>query len=453
MGRFERRWRARSRRHWAILIACLGLVVLGVWIALGEPVKARVVLSPPWKAPRMKPAAPAVAAAAVMPQTLVPPPLRGGGAEQIEVCGLGWVEVHADGKIDPVVVDRLPGLEAAGRRVLSSLASSGDEFDRAAAWWLQMLEPSLDGTRAAEPPSGCEREACAIGAEERTKSDSFLERLALAATTSRDPRVYGLAFRACRNRGTGSCSLLSARRWAQLDVDNGDPWIYVMDEASTRKDEAQVEEAIFHVGAASRVDMRYFAVPRAIVQHAPTDEASLQAANVLTIVSIGGMAALPLPALQIISRACQAPALGDANRRQRCDAAASALAERSDTLLYSLVGARIGSRLGWSEARTDAIRSWGAAAAESQPVGESDPRLWSCARIAKMLERVSRQGVIGETGFAREWIVAGGTTLERYAAREAEQRRRVAEVASAASSPARIAASVSGDVAASSPAR
>ena len=112
----------------------------------------------------------------------------------------------------------------------------------------------------------------------------------------------------------------------------------------------------------------------------------------------------------------------------------------------------MGRRLGWGASRTDAVAALSSALQESLPTLGADPLQWSCVSVASMLERLSRQGMVGETGFAREWIRASGTTFERYAAQEPERRPRRAEAFAIAASAARAAASAAGDTGASEPA-
>ncbi|MEP7140668.1 MAG: hypothetical protein ABI745_13635 [Caldimonas sp.] len=404
MGRFERRWRARSRRHWAILIVCLAIVVGGIWIAVGErAIPAVVVLSAPARKAAPQPlSAPGDIAVATAVRSA---PSASRDVDRVEVCGLGLVEAGPDRTVDPAMLARMPAVAAARRRLVDSLASSGDEFARAASLWLRMIDPS-GVTLAAD----------------------FREQLAQAAMTTRDPRVYALAFKTCRAAPEGGgCVLLSARRWAQLDIDNGEPWLFVANEAMARKDREQADEALFRLGAAARVEDRYFAVAGLLAGRAGEKDTGLLAAHELALESLGGMAAQATPPLQSVLTACRGPSLVDANRRQRCDAVASALAERSDTLLYASIGAAMGRRLGWSPARTDAIASLSSASTQSLFTREADPLQWSCARVARMLERFARQGAVGEVRFAREWIEASGSTVEAYAAREAERRRRRAD--------------------------
>lgn len=439
MGRFERRWRAASRRNWAILVAFVAFVVFATWIALGERAAPAVVLLP-------APSRPAPGGAAFNPATSVDPPAtqtqfsqqRVDHSGQVEVCGVGWVKADAERGIDKEVLERLDGVEAEAGHLVEAMASSNDEFERAATLWLRALQ-AFDRREAPANPEGvCEGDACAFIATTTRPADALLELLAQQAIATRDPRVYSLAYKACKGSHEGTCGLLTAARWAQLDGENGDPWLYVMAEAAARKDTAQIEEAIHRIGVATRVDARSFAVPRAIVEHAAASDAGLQAANAVTILAIGGMAAWPLTSVAPLTRHCRGADLGDANRRQRCEAAASALAERSDNLFYTGIGASMGRQLGWSESRVDAVHVLSSVVQELARSMDSNPLTWSCKTISTMLARMSRQGVVGETGFAREWIVASGMTLDQYAVMDRERRRRNAEAFRAAASAASV---------------
>ncbi len=429
MGRFERRWRAASRRHWAILIACLALVVAAVRLAVGERASPGVFVLPSPARPSVMSATDSAAEAIV--ERALPVAVGTRGNERVEVCGLGWVEAGADGSIDPAILARMPALAASRRRMMDSLASSGDDFERAAALWLRMFDPA-SATLAAD----------------------FREQLARSATTTRDPRVYALAFKMCtKTLDTGSCALLSARRWAQLDGSNGVPWIFLFDEATTRKDRQQAEEALFHLATAARVDDRFFAVPGLLASRAGGSDMELLTVNELVTEAIG-LAAAEFPPLQTVANACRGPALLDDNRNQRCDAVASALADRSDTLWFASVGAAIGRRLGWPSIRTEAIAALSAASIESLPTQETSSLRWTCRQTADALERYRRQGVVGEVRYAREWIEASGTSVERYALKQAEMRRRQADaLARAANISVLATATAASDAVASAPSR
>ena len=60
------------------------------------------------------------------------------------------------------------------------------------------------------------------------------EALVKLASASRDPQVYALAFLSCGYTGGGACDLLSAQQWAEMDSDNGVPWLLVASAARPR---------------------------------------------------------------------------------------------------------------------------------------------------------------------------------------------------------------------------
>ncbi len=389
MGRFERRWRAASRRNWAILIACVGVVVTGILIALGDrPDRAVVVLPAPrrmaFETTPVEPVAEALGAS-------TPAPTFGDrGDERVQVCGLGWVQARPDGVVDPEILERMPALRAARARLLGTLASSDDAFGRATSLWLGMVDLS-------------------------TTALEYREQLAQQATTTQDARVYALAFKSCeRSREAGSCALLNARRWAQVDVDNGEPWMYLHDEASARKDRQAAEDALFHLGIAPRIESRFFDVPGLLARRRADGDMGLLAANGLAVRAMGMSSAWSVP-IRSILEACSDEAVVDSVRRQRCDAVATALVDRSDSMLYASMGARIGQRVGWPAARSDAVAVLSSANAESMPTQASDPSQWTCGEMAQVFDRIKRQAVVGEPGYAREWIQSGGRTFERYA--------------------------------------
>jgi hypothetical protein len=420
MGRFERRWRAASRRHWAILVACLVVVFAGVLLAVGErATPGVVVLAPP---PLAKPTTYSVAETATVERAAPDPSIGPKGSERVDVCGLGWV--------DPALLDRMPALVGARARLLESLASSDDGFERAASLWLKTIDPAST-----------------------TLAADFHEQLARSASTTHDPRVYALAFKSCaKTSDAPSCALLSARRWAQLDADNGEPWLFLFDEATTRRDRQQAEDALFHLGAAPRFDDRQFAVAGLLAARPAGPDVLLLAATQLATDAIGLASAEVLP-LQTVVIACRGLSLVDLNRRQRCDAVAAALADRSDTLLVASVGSTLGRGLGWPQARLDAIGALSSARAESLPP-DAGSSFGSCRRLAAWLDRLAHQSVVGEARLAREWIESRGMSVEGYAARQAELRRSASEMlARASDSPLAVGASADGGAPASAASR
>ena len=169
------------------------------------------------------------------------------------------------------------------------------------------------------------------------------------------------------------------------------------------------------------------------------------AAEMLWEVLTGVAAAQWLP-LQRFD-ACRGAELADTNRRQVCEAVATTLAERSDSMLFALNGARIGQAVGWDEARLIGVRALSLALADSGSAipDQQDGMSYSCGGVRAILARASRLAEVGEPQVARDWIAASGKSLESFArvardqaaarpAREAQQASD-ASAASAASSP------------------
>jgi hypothetical protein len=150
--------------------------------------------------------------------------------------------------------------------------------------------------------------------------------------------------------------------------------------------------------------------------------------------------------------ACTGAALADANRRQACEAAATTLTERSDSLLPVVMGAAIGRRLGWPDDRVDALRALQLAAADmargSAPAGAAPAPAEvpsTCGGARRMLALLSRQAREGEVQPIRDWLAANGRSIAPYAQQahemlrqrdEAVARNAVAAAASAAPSAA-----------------
>lgn len=392
---------AASARRWrALAIACgvIAVVVTTILVVLGgsaeEPRAAAVLVN---TVPRPVLAA-IVESIAKLEASLSPPP--GSGSEQIEVCGIGWVGVKADGAVDAAALQAAPVLLAARRRLLDSMAAAPDEFSPAVASWLDLYGDASEQART--------------GVDEmRTRVAIRRDALARRASTATDPRVYALAFRTCSGAPEqGACAMLSAARWAQLDAGNAMPWLFMLDEATRWKDEAAVADALFHIASAQRFEDRSFAAVGAIHAHIGSLDIDLPAAFGVSVEAIG-LAAAQSMSIQPLLQACRIPAIGDANRRQVCEGVAEVMAERSDSLLLRQSGVAMGRRLGWPEQRTDAMtgefREWTKSQAAS---GYSTPD--SCSGLAKLLAGWDRQASLGEVGMMHEWAAASGRSRESF---------------------------------------
>ena len=152
--------------------------------------------------------------------------------------------------------------------------------------------------------------------------------------------------------------------------------------------------------------------------------------------------------LEKLVGACRGEALADANRRQLCEGVADALVERSDNLLMASTGVGMGRRLGWGPERGDALRGIGLAAADAgqwhldSTHGNTDT---GCSGLKQDLRRITREAVVGEAGWAREWLAANSRTEKEYTqrAREARLQREAAGQATLNGTPVASSAAAS----------
>ena len=371
---------------------------------------------------------------------------RPSGSELIEVCGLGWVEPDASGALDTGAVKAVPDVVASQRALLASLRRTDGEFGVAVATVLALHGALRDDTTATPASVPCAGAECAPGDDEKQPTAGLLEKLAKQATATLDPRVYALAMKECeRHPAEGSCALLNLEQWARLDDGNAVPWLHLLKRARQGNDATQVLEALYRIGTAARVDERVFAAAGRIADHAAAGDLDTIAAQLLAVDAFVQASASQSP-FEPLSAACSEAALADANRRQACDSAAAALAERSDSLMALAVGTALGRRLGWPDERVDALRGLefartamaregegGAAAASPVAVAST------CAGARRMLAMFSRQGRAGEVQPVRDWLAANGRSIAPYA-KQAHEMIRQRDDATPKSADARAAA-------------
>jgi hypothetical protein len=301
-------------------------------------VLAAVLLWLAWPAP---PPAPAPAARLNAVQRSTPPPARFGSPERAPVAAavvpLARAEAtSADARciVEPARapdrsgadgVDPTPPVDAAllaaRRRIESNLRASPDPYANAVAVWLDV-------------PPGDDADG-RLAAERR-------RRLAALAASTRDPRLYALALRACWRPAGDGCASLNPRQWAALDPGNAMPWTLLMDEAAAHDDLSGLQEALFHVTTSSRIDERDEAPVAAIIDAAQDDDANLAAALAMSTDAIGISAAQVGP---VALGACRYASPADANIYQQCLAMRDLLENRSDSTVLRLIGAGIDRRL------------------------------------------------------------------------------------------------------------
>lgn len=261
---------------------------------------------------------------------------------------------------------------AARERILGAMRASPDTYARAVAVWLE---------QPANPAAAAQRQLA----------------LSEMARATADPRVYSLAFRACRANGpTDGCQGLNVRRWAELDPGNAKPWLYALDDAVKAGDLSGQEEALFHFARSNRVNDRFHTPIGPIVDGAGPDGAEPAVASALAVEVIG-LSAAQVTNEFALSQLCRSSAAMDANRQQLCGAAARLLADHSDTLLGRMIGVSLDARLTGDTSRLQRLR-----AAPPDPVFKELAEPGSCAELRRNVQVLRRLAQVGETGLPRE---------------------------------------------------
>ncbi len=286
------------------------------------------------------------------------------------------------------IVRRLPGeVKPAGvgyggamRRIDAALRDSGDPFDRAVADWLDLDQITPPATRA--------------------------DALVTEALAVDDARVYGLAYANChpwlspQAKGAPSpapslgCARLSATRWAQLDPGNAVPWLWALQDADQRGDEAAQREALRNVAASSRMEVHNQAGAAAVARLRLAD-ADLAAQADATMQAL---AVSPPPALPLTTH-CRDRAAGDPDVASTCSRIAGLLYEHSDSRLWHAIGGSLHKRVTGDASWLDrAHREQHAMGPAPSGASSSTP----CGAQRDFLERIVRMDAVGELKLAQE---------------------------------------------------
>ncbi len=209
-------------------------------------------------------------------------------------------------------------------RIDATLRASSDPYANAVAIWLNLPQDELG-------------EGAVPEAERRRQ----LTAMAVATT---DPRIYAMAFHTCRQSPDDGCYALNARRWAELDTGNAEPWVYLFHDAVQANDASGQEEALFHMAAAARVDERWFAPIAPIATASNGSNADAMAVFALSEMTLGMSAAQFEPSFTMIV-SCRKAARVDANRSQLCLKIADLQFDHSDQPMGRLRGAALTWRM------------------------------------------------------------------------------------------------------------
>ncbi len=433
-----RRWRIGLGA--ALLVA---VALLFVFVFVGQArVEPLAVTAPPLALPPTMVATTSNAA----PTGRARPVAVGTTAEagEVQMCGGHWLRTNPDGSPVENQEIKSPQFPKARQRLADMLRADHREVAQAAAIWVAMLDANHRQTATvnAEAGAACSGPFCAADGPVDAEGAALLDQLARLALATNDPVVYAVAFNTCRGRISGACGLLSAEQWTRVDPGNAAPWMHVLERARARRDVQGESEALYQISVAKRFDTREFAIPgliAAIESAAPEGESGTVAVFELTVETFGIAAAWGMPTYQLLTQACRADAVRDANRRQTCEGIATTLSERSDSILPAMIGIGIGHKLDWPIERVARRRGeYEAYLSSTTQETSSIEQMFGCSGMRRALVRFERQGEIGEVAYMWQWAKTSGKSSEEFERiGRASIARREATAASAPASQAR----------------
>ena len=200
-----------------------------------------------------------------------------------------------------------PDYLAARANIDAKLRASSDPFDRATADWLNV-------------------------GEMRTQ-EGRLDALVQQATASRDPRVYGLAYRACLRSqpATPSCATLDPRAWAALDPGNGVPWAYVLARANVAGDQPAARAALAAMAAADRFNDNTSAIAGVVAAYPARDDTELGAIHDIIEWDAQNSTSFDFRPYAALKQACGRRVDSDADTVRECQAIDDVMFDRSDS--------------------------------------------------------------------------------------------------------------------------
>jgi hypothetical protein len=433
-----------KQRRWVLVATAAAAAAVGLLIGsrMSGPPSPVVAASPP---PVAAVASSPAALAPSMPASVAATSLH--DSEEIEICGLGFVPADEAAQVLQNGFSPAPEVVA---RVSGSLRASTTAPARALGLWLPAIDAAARATTTVnEEMERCgDDQSCIVPLrngffetlQEATRPG--VDALAREAAGTEDAAVYAMAVQAClafdpRMARGGNCQLVTVERWAQLDPDNAVPWTYLASAALSRNDGDAAGEALYRASIAD-VSRLYgdslLAMAKPALASGFTDVQRLQLANEL----IGVQAGWTLPSFSTPMKMCSDEALRDGNRRQICDAYASMLIEKGNTLIERAIGIRLGERLHWPTERLEALRDEREALSLAMTEDNVSPDgSFSCDAQKRAIEAALRTSTPGEIGRARAAIATSGRSLDDWTRRGRERRQRLAvERASASAASA-----------------
>jgi hypothetical protein len=338
-----------------------------------------------------------------------------GAGGKVDICGYGWVEQGAAEEIESkaqTVAERTLG------RVAVRLAASKDERESALglslpAWISEGIRDEyLQDHPECQNNQSCEQYAQTLADQ---KTNEIVDERLKSASASRDPQVYALALQACGvgfgnafgyRGGGGSCALLSVERWAELEPDNGAPWLLVAQKAN---DAGTRDQAVYHAATAKRFDA-YLPNFIGMLQWPEIRGEPPQTRWAVAAELYAKQLTQPVLSYAPFLRFCNYPSAADPTRIGACSNLANLLLEQDHTLMGLGAGVRLAEAAGWQPDKVKALREEKDAVYKVAQGGIGAPkgsRVGSdCEDLARLEHWSADYAGLGQLGLARKIIAA-----------------------------------------------
>ncbi|MEJ0100070.1 MAG: hypothetical protein WDO12_10135 [Pseudomonadota bacterium] len=331
------------------------------------------------------------------------PAVSANGAQGMEVCGIGHVDVDPG---DPAAVGNyLQDLtKDAFIRWQAAMTASGDDAARAVGLYAQLRH------------DGAGYDAATLGA------------LIQLAADSRDPVAYGIAYQACAKVATPApdplCGLISAAGWAKIDSDNAVPWILMAGQQQKAGNAEAVTTAMARAAQATRISSGGESLHAVAAPLLPRDIPPLESMQ-LSVTMVGYEAAWGLPYLQDVQRLCIEATDVDDRRRAACARLAELLAAKGNTADMAVAG-KLGPMAGWPADRFEAMTKlrYALNQAAAEAAVAVDYRSLDCDAVQKANAYFSKRAQLGESGLARDYLQHSGKTMDELALEYHNSRQR-----------------------------
>ena len=227
--------------------------------------------------------------------------------------------------------------------------------------------------------------------------------LVARASGSGDPRVYALAFLACSYNTAGTCALLSAQQWADIEPDNGIPWLFLA--AAAGNDTDARNRAVIRASAARNFDPH---LPDflAMARWSELRDQPPQTRSALADQLMGMQTSLPMITYAPFIQFCGDFSVADATRTSVCSNLTDLLV-KDRTLLGFSTGVRLSELAGWPSDRVNALREKKAAYQSALATAESrseDRGSSDCEDLAAFDQWAAEYSRLGETGVAAKYL-------------------------------------------------